>query len=306
MSDTLVIDTLSKLFKQKPTIQKGGEEILLFCPSCRHHKKKLNINTRTGFYQCWVGCGFNGKSFYSLLKKVKAPKEYYDILCKNKPNITYVQKESDKLLTLPDGFKPLYESNSEIEYKHALLYCLKRNINVHDIVRYNIGYCTSGEFKNRIIVPSYDTNSILNFYCGRDFFGGNFKYRLCDSTKNIIGFELFTDFKQELTLVEGVFDAMSVKYNVIPLFGKNLSTKLKLKLLMHRPPRVNVLLDNDALESSLKICKFLVHNNIPTHLVLLDGKDPNEMGHNLTWRSIRSSVKIDENILYRYKLTSKL
>ena len=182
MSDTLVIDTLSKLFKQKPTIQKGGEEILLFCPSCRHHKKKLNINTRTGFYQCWVGCGFNGKSFYSLLKKVKAPKEYYDILCKNKPNITYVQKESDKLLTLPDGFKPLYESNSEIEYKHALLYCLKRNINVHDIVRYNIGYCTSGEFKNRIITLAQKSEKVI-FVSGHEH---NLQYILQDNIPQIV------------------------------------------------------------------------------------------------------------------------
>ena len=300
-----VIDTLTRLFKNKPTIQKGGEEILVFCPNCKHHKKKLNINTQTGYYQCWV-CGFSGKSFHSLLRKVKAPSEYYEILCKDKPQRHNLVKIDQARLELPQEFHPLYKPSTDPAYKNALSYLFKRNISVHDVVRYNIGYCPSGNFSNRIIVPSYDADAQLNFYCGRDFCDGYLKYRLCDGSKDMIGFELFTDFNHELTLVEGVFDAMSVKYNVVPLFGKTLSKKLRIKLIENRPPRVNVLLDNDALTSSLKICDFLIQNGINTHLVLLDGKDPNELGHNITWQNIRNSVKINESILYRYKLTNKL
>jgi len=193
-----------------------------------------------------------------------------------------------------------------LEYKHALSYCLNRNISTLDIVRYNIGYCTSGNFINRIIVPSYDCQGKLNFYCGRSFYDGYLKYRLCDGSKDIIGFELYTDFNQPVTLVEGVFDAMSVKYNVIPLFGKTLSKSLKLKLVENKPPRVNVLLDNDALASSLKICEFLIANDITTYLVRLDGKDPNELGHKKTWQTIDSCVRMDESLLYKLKLTVKL
>jgi len=304
MTEYSVIETLSKLFKDKPIIQKGGEEMLVFCPSCKHHKRKLNINTQTGYYQCWV-CGFSGKSFRSLLKKLKASKEFYEKLCNDKYK-TKIIKDETKVLSLPEEFKPLYEQSKDIVYKHALSYCYKRNISVHEMVRYNIGYCSSGTFKNRVIIPSYNINGDLNFYCGRDIFESKLKYRLCDGSKDMIGFELFTDFNHELTLVEGVFDAMSVKYNVIPLFGKTLSKKLKLKLINQKPPRVNVLLDNDALESSLKICDFLVQNNIDTYLVLLNGKDPNELGHNITWKSIRDGVRIDNSVLYKYKLKFKL
>jgi DNA primase len=173
-----VVDTLSRLFKQKVHIQKGGEEILVFCPNCKHHKRKLNINTKTGFYQCWV-CNFSGKSFHSLLKKVKAPKEYYDVLCKDVPKRNNVEvKEEKKILSLPEEFKPLCKPNSDIEYKRALSYCLNRNITTLDIVRYNIGYCNSGTFINRVIVPSYDSTGKLNFYCGRSFYDGYLKYRL--------------------------------------------------------------------------------------------------------------------------------
>ncbi len=305
MTNGSVIETLSKLFKQKPHIQKGGDEILVFCPNCKHHKRKLNINTTTGYYQCWV-CGFSGKSFTSLLKKVKAPAEFYKVLCKDKVKITYTIEEDKKDLVLPEEFKPLCKPNKDFAYKHALNYCLQRNLTIHEIVRYNIGYCSEGNFANRVIIPSYDKDGKLNFYCGRDFCGGKLKYRLCDGSKDIIGFELFTDFNQPLTIVEGPFDALSVKYNVVPLFGKTLSRKLKIKLMVNKPPRVNVLLDNDALSSSIKICEFLVSNNIETHLVLLDGKDPNEIGHEKTWQTINNSVRMDESLLYRYKLTNKL
>jgi hypothetical protein len=305
MINSSVIETLSKLFKQKPHVQKGGAEILVFCPSCKHHKRKLNINTTTGYYQCWV-CGFSGKSFSSLLKKLKATADYYQILCKNKIKINYEVTEEKKTLILPEEFKPLCKSNTDIIYKHALNYCLKRNLTVHEIVRYNIGYCASGPFVNRVIIPSYDKDGNLNFYCGRDIYNSKLKYRLCDGSKDIIGFELFTDFTKPITIVEGPFDALSVKYNVVPLFGKTMSKKLKMKLIDYRPPYVNVLLDNDALGSSLKICDFLISNNIEARLILLDGKDPNEIGHEKTWQTINSSVRIDENLLYRYKLTNKL
>lgn len=304
MIEISVIDTLTKLFKHKPSIQKGGDEVLFFCPNCKHYKRKLNINTNTGFYHCWV-CDFSGKSFGTLLKKVGAPKEYFDLLCKHKIKIDPNKKSEIKLM-LPAGFKPLYKPSADIEYKHALSYCFKRGLSIYEIVRYNIGYCTSGEFRNRIIVPSYDERGDLNFYCGRDFCDGKMKYRLCESTKDVVGFELFTDFNKPITLVEGVFDAFAVKYNVVPLFGKTLSNKLKMKLLTNKPPRVNVLLDNDALNSSFRICEFLIQNNINTYLVRLDEKDPNEIGHKKTWQIIDSCDKLTESDFYSLKLKNIL
>ena len=304
MDDNSVIEILSRLFKHKPHIQKGGEEVMFFCPKCNHHKRKLNVNTLNGYYHCWV-CNFSGKSFKSLLNKIKAPAEFYPVLCKIKAS-KHVETHKEKLLCLPDEYKPLYKNTNSVIQKHALSYCFKRNLSAYDIIRYNIGYCEEGFFANRVIVPSYAANGELNFYCGRDVFDCRMKYRLCDSTKDIIGFEMLTDFNQPITIVEGVFDAFSVRYNAIPLFGKTLSNKLKIKLMAQKPPRVNVLLDNDALTSSLTICNFLLQNQITTHLVLLDGKDPNEIGHEETWKAIESSKKIDETSLFKLKIKHNL
>jgi DNA primase len=304
MVEKSVIETLSRLFKHTPIIQKGGTEVMFFCPNCDHYKKKLNVNTTNGYYHCWV-CNFSGKSFRTLLKKLKAPKEFYDILCQIKSKVSSFKTEDTKLF-LPSEFVPLYNKSSDIGHKHALSYCVKRGLTVHDIVRYNIGYCSDGVFKNRIIIPSYSAAGDLNFYCGRDIYDSKMKYRLCDSSKDMIGFELFTDFNHPLTLVEGVFDAFSVKYNAVPLFGKTLSHSLKLKLMKQKPPRINVLLDNDAIQNSIGICEFLIQNGIDTRLVLLDGKDPNELGHIKTWNAIDACDRMTESSLFKLKIKYKI
>ena len=297
-----VITTLNTLLNQSARIRKGTDAVY-FCPVCNHYKRKLEVSLITGKYNCWV-CGFSGVSFKSLLKKLHAGKEYYEKLCNLK--IKADNKTVEKYLSLPETFKPLINQNNDVEYKNAIKYCLNRGLTAYDIARYNIGYCDGGVFRNRIIVPSYDEFGSLNFYCGRDYYDSKMKYRLCDSTKNIIGFELFSNFSEQITLVEGVFDAMAVKYNAIPLFGKMLSEKLKIKILETKPPRVNVLLDNDALKESIRICEFLIDHGINTYLINLEGKDPNEIGHEKTWQSILNGVRIDETKLFRLKLNNKL
>jgi hypothetical protein len=84
-----------------------------------------------------------------------------------------------------------------------------------------------------------------------------------------------------------------------------MSDILKIKILTVRPPRVNVLLDNDALHKSLYICDFLIQNNINVHLIELDKKDPNELGFKKTWEFINNSVRFTESDLFRYKVIYK-
>jgi hypothetical protein len=38
------------------TLIRDGDEALFYCPSCKHHKKKLSVNLPTQKFQCWV-CG---------------------------------------------------------------------------------------------------------------------------------------------------------------------------------------------------------------------------------------------------------
>ena len=83
----------------------------------------------------------------------------------------------------------------------------------------------------RIIIPSYDSDGILNYFIGRHFYGGKFKYRNPSISKDVVGFELFINWDEPIILCEGVFDAMAFKRNAIPLFGKNVM-KLSIKNLL--------------------------------------------------------------------------
>jgi DNA primase len=306
-----IINNLNKLLNQTPKIRKGTDAVY-FCPICKHYKRKLEVNILTGKYHCWV-CGFGGLNFKTLFKKLGAPSSYYTFLNESKSfkqnkefEISF-EEEIEKqptILQLPKEFKPMWEPSSELEYRHALVYLKNRGITKEDVIRYCIGYSTEGDLRNRIIIPSYDEHGALNFYTARSFYDtNNLKYVSCPFSKNIIGFELLVNFEETITLVEGPFDAISVRTNTIPLFGKTLSNKLKMKLLEYDVPMVNVLLDNDAISDAIKICEFLIKNNIKTKLIVLKDKDPSVMGFEKTWELIDSCDTIDFEKLFKLKVT---
>jgi hypothetical protein len=217
-------------------------------------------------------------------------------------NFSEVSTKPVSELSLPTDFIPMTDISNSIEYKNALRYLLKRNITKYDMLRYNIGYCERGEFSQRIIVPSYSKEGKLDFFVGRSYYDASLKYNNSVASKDFVGFGSFIDFNQEITLVEGVFDAFSVRYNCIPLFGKTLSKSLKTELLSNKTPSVNVLLDSDAVRESIRIIEFLLRNNIKTRFINIGEKDPSVLGFDNTWKTIRSSEFMDFEKLVSMKL----
>lgn len=305
-----ILTALNKLFNQSAKVRKGTDA-MYYCPVCNHYKRKLEVSLVSGKYHCWV-CNFSGLSFRSLFKKLHASSDYYLILGEVEQmrsdgiewNIDFSEiEESIVINKLPDEFKLLSVPSNDRYYKIALNYVLSRNITKYDILRYNIGYCDTGYYQHRIVIPSYDADGRLNFFSARDYLGlTNMKYRLCNFSKNIIGNELLINFDEPITLVEGQFDAIAVRRNAIPLFGKSMSKKLKAKLLESDVPRVNVLLDNDAYKDAVKICEYLFRNDIPTYLVNLDQKDPSVLGFEKTWEAINNTSRMEFNNLIEMKL----
>ena len=142
-----IVSVLNKLLHQVPKIRKGTDAVY-HCPSCKHYKRKLEINLHTGKYNCWV-CGFSGTSFKTLFKKLNAPAEYYTTIGLSQKSFSKKlttefsisfedEPEELKLVKLPKEFKPINEPVNELEYKHALKYLKSRNITKNDIIRYNI------------------------------------------------------------------------------------------------------------------------------------------------------------------------
>lgn len=286
-----LLSLLNDVFNETAKLRLGDGEATYHCPICKHAKNKLEIcinetNDSFGYYHCWT-CNISGKSFRSLFKKLNVDKSYYgrlyDIIKVKHTNIEPNNNIKIDNTHLPHSFISLSTSskNSKISphRKHALKYLYNRGLTEDDILRYNIGYAEDGPYNGRIIIPSYDKNGNLNFFSARSFYDSiKLKYKNPNWSKDIIGFELFINWQDPITVVEGVFDGIAVKRNAIPLFGKTLSYSLKEAIIKYGVDRVNILLDNDARSDAIEIQKFLLSYEIDVHLIKTDEKDPSVLG----------------------------
>ena len=202
-------------------------------------------------------------------------------------------------------YKPLWNGNDGIVKRHVLSYLYSRGIDDSDILKYNIGYCDEGLYSNRIIIPSYDLNGQLNFFIGRDFYNSKMKYRNSPTSKDIIGFDLFINWKEPIILCEGVFDAMAFKRNAIPLFGKNVMKKLQKKIIDFGVKTIYLALDNDAIVDAIKISEKFINNGIEVKMMKFEEKDPSETGFESLLYLINRTKQTKFSDLMRLKLNGK-
>jgi len=281
------------------------------CPLCNHRKPKLEINLvpttkNENPWHCWA-CDAKGKTMASLFKTVKADKEKYSELNSILGTTTKIDHSEFNLsVELPKEYKPLYNlSKTDIIAKHALSYVKKRGITSTDILKYQIGYCETGRYANKIIIPNYDANGKLNYFIARSFEKDpSKKYDAVSTDKNsIIGFENLINWDLPVILCEGAFDAIAIKRNAIPLYGKTMSKQLTKKLLSNNIKDIYLALDSDALKSTLKIAGDLLQSGKRLHVVQLEGKDPSDMGFEHFTHLVQQSQEFTFSDLFSLKLS---
>ena len=284
LNAALVSTVNSVLGRGKET---SGNNYAYQCPFCQHHKPKLEVNLvpnskGENFWHCWV-CNAKGKSLLGLFKKLKVPQ---DKILELRSILNYTDKKDEEesditKIELPKEYKSLLSiQRTDISAKHALAYLKKRGISKEDILKYNIGFCEEGRYKNMIVVPSYNKDGVINYFIARSFEKDpSRKYDSPKCNKNaIIGLEYFINWNIPVILCEGIFDAIAIKRNVIPLFGKTIPKALMMKLVETNVKTVYVALDRDALKDALKYAEELLNLGKDVYLVDLDDKDPSEMG----------------------------
>ena len=271
---------------------KNGEHAF-HCPFCNHHKKKLHINTETQKWHCWV-CNKGGYKIGILLRKINAPKKIISEVLKVLGDYKGTKNEKEEVtkydVSLPNCYKPLWKVSNDPLYKNAIHYLKRRGISGRDILRYSIGYCTSNGYANRIIIPSYDGDGKLNYFMARDMFpNSKFKYKNPPMSKDTVGFELFINWNEPLVLWEGAFDAIAIRNNVIPLYGKFPSKTLVKRLVEKKVKKIYVALDEDAKKDAIKLSKFLMDWGISTYLLDMKDKDPSELGFTKFWDIVKNT-----------------
>ena len=270
------------------------DEYMFFSPFVSHYKPKLQINIVSQKWHCWVS-NQGGHSLYSLFKKINADSRYFSEL----KDIVFVptkrdEQESKVIVSLPREYQPLWKKSKSLFYKHAIKFLKYRGINKTDIKKHKIGFCDNGVYQNRIIIPSYDDNGILNYFVGRSFMGDGMKYKNPNVSRDIIPFDWFIAWSYPIVLCEGVFDAISIRTNAIPMLSKKPSKSLLRKIFEKKVKTIYIALDDDAKKDAYRLSEFFKDFGIDTKVVNLPkDKDPNDLGFdkitNLINKTISSS-----------------
>jgi DNA primase len=303
-----IVSLLNRVVGNSGRQLKKANEYMYWSPFTSHHKPKLQINTQTQKWHCWVS-NQGGHKLYQLFKKLKATSEQFNELTDLVGGFHSLssnrEKVKENIVRLPKEFKSLWSNGSSIIGKHSRVYLNNRNVSNGDIIRYGVGYCEEGMYSNRVIVPSYNSDGELNYFVGRDIYEGGFKYKNPPVSKDVIGFDLFINWNEPIILCEGVFDAIAIKRNAIPLFGKTIPKSLKRKIYEKKVKEIYILLDKDAISDAIKITDDLMKNGINVYFVSLSEEDPSDMGFKKVINLIKDTKQTSFSDLMRMKLNGK-
>ncbi len=280
---------------------KSNNEYLFTCPYCKHHKRKFSVNVAKGYYKCWV-CDTRGKNIYRVIRRFgnhhdKASwREFTDVVDFNKLEDLFAEEVEEKqVLEMPEHFVSLANKDIPPTGFAARNYLRKRGIDKKDIVWWKMGYCASGEYEGRIIIPSFDEEGDLSYFVSRSYDKRFYpKYKNPPVSKNIVFNDLFVDWSSDIILVEGVFDAITAGRNAVPILGSTLNqNSVLLRRIVKEDAGVYVALDPDAKMKELEIIKTLLDFDIEVWKVDIgDNEDVGSMNKGQFQKCLKNATLI--------------
>lgn len=256
-----VADLLIDIFGEYKTHNDYSGQISFSCPVCSYEikgldhldgKGNLEVNYKLGVYKCWACAESHGThgNLYYLVKKYGSPRDLKNFIVLMPDDVGEVHKKVYKKVRLPKEFISFVRASDGLKmtpmYKVPYNYVKGRNITDEMIKKFNMGFCNEGEYKNRIIIPSYDEKGRLNYFTARSWERRPYlKYLNPEAEKETIIFnEGLIDWDKPISLVEGPFDSIFVD-NSIPMLGKKL-TEYLFSTLYDKAKEIRIILDGDA------------------------------------------------------------
>lgn len=266
---------------------KSGDEYLFYCKKCEHNKRKLSVNIDKNVFKCWI-CDYKGTNLTRLVKRYgtflqrQEWEKYVSTIeiPSSLDNLFFQEKEEDEEITLklPKEFISLANKNLPLSSLEPLKYLHNRGLTKSDILFWKIGYCPKGEYNGRIIIPSFNGEGKVNYFIARSYGKEWPHYKNPNVSKDIVFNELYIDFKNDLVLVEGVFDAVNAE-NAVPILGSSLREDSKLfQEIVKWDTTVYIALDPDAEKKALHLIRKLLLYGIEVYKIDVTGyKDVGEM-----------------------------
>lgn len=245
-----------------------GDEVLACCPFHLDRNPSFAANLKKGVYICFA-CGEKG-SFRKL--DIEAPEKVTWDSFKNLLGST----ESDLVFGIP-------KESQRIKQGVYLNYLTNRGLSENVIRKFDLGFCDSGEYEKRIIVPlesGFVARSIFGSKMGWLVHGRNFRKYLYPLGLPVSKMLFNFDPKAKKTiLVEGVFDVLKLAsnhINSVAIFGSQLRDFQVKKLCKSNIVEVTLCFDSDqageiAVKSGVELLSNYFHVRI---MKLPKGEDP--------------------------------
>lgn len=212
----------------------GTDELVIKCPFCVDHRLRLGINQRTKLWQCF-NCSRRG-NVLSLLMAPEVTGLSYEQAVRTVVRESYRQFGEEPVsapedeaapVTLPREFQPLLRPpvpRSEPFWR----YLTGRGLQPSLIEQYGMGYCRTGAYRWRVIIPVTLFGELKTFVA---------RIAMKDVPRRIrkvlypqgsrTGEALFNIERvwgaKEIVLTEGVFDALALPNKAVAVLGSNLT-----------------------------------------------------------------------------------
>ena len=291
---------------------KGDEIIAKVCPFCEGGPWKFYVNIDRRRYRCYRGrsCDSRG-DFYSLVQELEGLPTKTDaiIFVKSKfvkaaSELKVVERLLAKLGVDDSETNEVIATNMPSDFECCRTkkgwripkYIKQRGITKASIVKYGIGFCSWGRYRDRMIIPVRCDGSTS--FVARDMTGkSGRKYlnpsevsagRLLFNYDNLVGKEIGM-----LCVVEGAMDSINLDqlgYYSVGLLGKSIRWPQIDLILCLDPDVVVMMLDSDAHRDAIEIA-IMMSAVVDVRLCRLGDKDPGEMGA----MDVRKTLRMAKN-----------
>lgn len=280
------------------------------CPFCGK-SKKFGVQIEDNKAHCF-SCEYRSGVFKSILEyeNLKTFQEVYTLI-NTFEGVGYVPipkivEERKSNLELPTEFKlvGIYDSKVAKIVENNLK---GRGFKINNLMRAGVGYCASGEYKGRIIIPYYHAGNLI-YFNARKFIdiGEKFKNPTeseCGIGKSNIIYNIDALYLYDtIRLYESATNCLTMGNNSIGTGGKCLSSWQKNTILASPINKIIIGLDDDAYYEAIRLAMEFSRTKKVKLIRFPPGKDANVLGKKDTINLEKATPWLEYKDYYRMML----